>query len=122
MQYFFHSLIGRSANDALARAVVARLHELRGGNAIATPHDYGFVLTVAPTQRFAEEDLRTLLRVEDFETELERSLARSEMLKYHFRNAAQTGLRVYRNCFDQQSVANWPEHRGNFQRAPTIRT
>ena len=43
-----------------------------------------------------------MLRVEGFETELERSLARSEMLKYHFRNAAQTGLMVYRNFFDQQ--------------------
>jgi len=102
IHYFFHSLIGRAANDALARVVTLRLSHLHGGNALATPHDYGFVLTVAPTQRFAEEDLRTLLRIEDFETELERSLARSEMLKYHFRNAAQTGLMVYRNFFDQQ--------------------
>lgn len=101
IHYFFHSLIGRAANDALARVVTLRLSHLRGGNAVATPHDYGFVLTVAPTQRFAEGDLRTLLRVEDFETELERSLAQSEMLKYHFCNAAQTGLMVYRNFFDQ---------------------
>jgi ATP-dependent Lhr-like helicase len=102
IHYFFHSLIGRAANDALARVVTLRLSRLRGGNAVATPHDYGFVLTVAPTQRFAEEELRVLLRVEGFETELERSLAQSEMLKYHFRNAAQTGLMVYRNFFDQQ--------------------
>ena len=101
IHYFFHSLIGRAANDALARVVTLRLSHLRGGNALATPHDYGFVLTVAPTQRFEEEDLRTLLRIEGFETELEQSLARSEMLKYHFRNAAQTGLMVYRNFFDQ---------------------
>jgi ATP-dependent Lhr-like helicase len=102
IHYFFHSLIGRAANDALARVVTLRLSGLRGGNAVATPHDYGFVLTVAPQQKFAEEDLRTLLLVDDFETELERSLAQSEMLKYHFRNAAQTGLMVYRNFFDQQ--------------------
>lgn len=102
IHYFFHSLIGRAANDALARVVTFRLSRLHGGNAVATPHDYGFVLTVAPSQRFTEEDLRTLLRVEGFETELERSLAHSEMLKYHFRNAAQTGLMVYRNFFDQK--------------------
>lgn len=102
IHYFFHSLIGRAANDALARVVTLRLSRLRGGNAVATPHDYGFVLTVAPSQRFAEEELRTLLRIEGFETELERSLAQSEMLKYHFRNAAQTGLMVYRNFFDQK--------------------
>ena len=101
IHYFFHSLIGRAANDALARVVTLRLSQLRGGNAVATPHDYGFVLTVAPSQRFTEDELRTLLRIEGFETELERSLAQSEMLKFHFRNAAQTGLMVYRNFFDQ---------------------
>jgi ATP-dependent Lhr-like helicase len=101
IHYFFHSLIGRAANDALARVVTLRLSQLHGGNAVATPHDYGFVLTVAPSQRFTEDDLPKLLRIEGFETELERSLAQSEMLKYHFRNAAQTGLMVYRNFFDQ---------------------
>jgi ATP-dependent Lhr-like helicase len=100
--YFFHSLIGRAANDALSRVITLRLSRLRSGNAIATPHDYGFVLTVAPQQHFTEEELGELLRVEGFETELARSLAQSEMLKYHFRNAAQTGLMVYRNYFDQQ--------------------
>jgi len=102
IHYFFHSLIGRAANDALARVVTLRLSRLRGGNAVATPHDYGFVLTVTPEQRFVEAELRTLLASAEFETELERSLAQSEMLKYHFRNAAQTGLMVYRNSFDQQ--------------------
>ena len=100
--YFFHSLIGRAANDALARVVTLRLSGLRGGSAVATPHDYGFVLTVAPQQQFSETELPGLLRPDGFETELDRSLAQSEMLKYHFRNAAQTGLMVYRNFFDQQ--------------------
>jgi ATP-dependent Lhr-like helicase len=100
--YFFHSLIGRAANDALARVITYRLSKLRGGNAIATPHDYGFVLTVAARQHFSEADFPELLRVHRFDAELEASLAQSEMLKYHFRNAAQTGLMVYRNYFDQQ--------------------
>jgi ATP-dependent Lhr-like helicase len=100
--YFFHSLIGRAANDALARVITYRLSKLRGGNAIATPHDYGFVLTVAAQQHFTEADFPELLRVHRFDAELEASLAQSEMLKYHFRNAAQTGLMVYRNFFDQQ--------------------
>jgi ATP-dependent Lhr-like helicase len=100
--YFFHSLIGRAANDALARVITYRLSKLRGGNAIATPHDYGFVLTVAARQLFTEADFPELLRVHRFDAELEASLAQSEMLKYHFRNAAQTGLMVYRNFFDQR--------------------
>lgn len=100
--YFFHSLIGRAANDALARVVSLRLSRLRGGNALATPHDYGFVLSVTPKQHITEEDLRALFFPANFENELEESLARSEMMKYHFRNAAQTGLMVYRNFFDEQ--------------------
>lgn len=99
--YFFHSLIGRAANDALARVVSLRLSQLRGGNALATPHDYGFVLSVTPGQQITQSDLRGLLDPGDFEQELDAALAQSEMMKYHFRNAAQTGLMVYRNFFDQ---------------------
>ncbi len=100
--YFFHSLIGRAANDALARVVSLRLSRLRGGNALATPHDYGFVLTVTPSQHVLEADLRELFSPRGFELDLESSLAQSAMVKYHFRNAAQTGLMVYRNFFDEQ--------------------
>jgi ATP-dependent Lhr-like helicase len=35
----------------------------------------------------------------DFIAEFHKALAHSEMLKYHFRNAAQIGLMVYRNFF-----------------------
>jgi ATP-dependent Lhr-like helicase len=102
LHYFFHSLIGRAANDALARVITHRMSLARSGNAIATPHDYGFVLTVGRRQRFAEADLPALLRVEGFDEALDEGLRQSEMLKYHFRNAAQTGLMVYRNHFDRQ--------------------
>lgn len=100
--YFFHSLIGRAANDALSRVIALRLSRLRGGNAVATPDDYGFVLTVSAEQRFSAEDLPQLIRPENFAAELDESLLRSDLLKYHFRNAAQTGMMVYRNFFGEQ--------------------
>jgi ATP-dependent Lhr-like helicase len=100
--YLFHTLIGRAANDAIARVVTMRLSAKRGGNAIATPHDYGFVLTVDPHQTIEQEELAELLAPDGFEEILDAALAKSEMMKYHFRNAAQTGLMVYRNFFDQQ--------------------
>lgn len=100
--YFFHSLIGRAANDALARAIAQRLSRLRGGNAIATPDDYGFVLTVTPEQQFTVEELPGLLQIEGFAEDLHLSLNRSALMQYHFRNAAQTGLMVYRNYFGEQ--------------------
>jgi ATP-dependent Lhr-like helicase len=101
IHYFFHSLIGRASNDAVARIVTQRLSKLRGGNAVATPHDYGFVLTVEKRQRFTEQEIPALLNPEGCELALDESLRQSEMLKYHFRNAAQTGLMVYRNFFNQ---------------------
>jgi ATP-dependent Lhr-like helicase len=100
--YFFHSLIGRAANDALSRVVALRLSRLRGGNAVATPDDYGFVLTVAAHQHIEEVDLPGLLTSVGFEEELQESLNRSNLLKYYFRSAAQTGLMVYRNYFGEQ--------------------
>ncbi len=100
--YFFHSLIGRAANDALARVVSYRLSRLQGGNALATSHDYGFVLTLTPQQRFTAADVPELLRPQRFDDELHAALGESEMIKYHFRNAAQTGLMIYRNYFDQR--------------------
>jgi ATP-dependent Lhr-like helicase len=103
--YFVHSLIGRSANDALSRIVACRLGRLRGGNAIATPDDYGFVLTVSVDQRVEPGELRSLFVMEDWERDLKEGLRRSELLKYHFRNAAQTGMMIYRNYFgDRKSV------------------
>jgi ATP-dependent Lhr-like helicase len=100
--YFFHTLVGRAANEALSRVVALRLSRLRGGNAVATPDDYGFVLTVTPQQHFTSAELPALLAGENFARDLDESLSRSHLLKYHFRNAAQAGMMVYRNYFGEQ--------------------
>jgi ATP-dependent Lhr-like helicase len=100
--YFFHCLVGRPANEALSRVVALRLSRLRGGNAVATADDYGFVLSVTPQQIFAEPELGVLLSPERFAQDMDESLSRSDLLKYHFRNAAQTGMMVYRNYFGEQ--------------------
>lgn len=100
--YFFHSLIGRAANDALSRVVAARLSRRLGGNAIATPDDYGFVLTVTDAQRLDPAHLADLLAPDGFAEDLGAALTQSILLKHHFRNAAQTGLMVYRNHFGEQ--------------------
>jgi ATP-dependent Lhr-like helicase len=46
LHYFFHSLIGRAANDALSRIIAERIKDARGGNALTTIDDYGFLLTL----------------------------------------------------------------------------
>jgi ATP-dependent helicase Lhr and Lhr-like helicase len=100
--YFFHSLIGRAANDALSRVVALRFSRAAGGNAMATPDDYGFTLSVDDERVLTSAHLPALLTADGFEAELAGSLAQSDLLKYHFRNAAQTGLMVYRNYFGEQ--------------------
>ncbi len=43
-----------------------------------------------------------MLSPDNFAEDLHEALSRSELLKYHFRNAAQTGLMVYRNFFGER--------------------
>ena len=50
VHFFFHSLIGRSANDALSRIVALRVKQAVGGNAMVTIDDYGFLLTLKAFQ------------------------------------------------------------------------
>ena len=99
--YFFHCLVGRAANEALSRALALRLSRLRGGNAVATPDDYGFVLTVRPEQVVTEQDLPALLAPEGFANDLDAALT-VQFAEVPFRNAAQTGMMVYRNFFGEQ--------------------
>jgi len=100
--YFFHALVGRAANDALSRVVGLRLGRLRGCDAVANADDYGFVITVADPHRIVPEDFPALLSPDGFEADFLASLEGSDLLKYHFRAAAQTGLMVYRNYFGEQ--------------------
>ena len=99
---FFHSLIGRSANDALSRVIALRLARRGGGNSVAAADDYGFVLTCGAETVFDHETLSALFSPEQFRADIEESIEGSDLLKYHFRNAAQTGLMVYRNYFGEQ--------------------
>jgi ATP-dependent Lhr-like helicase len=103
--YFFHALIGRAANDALSRVVALRLSRQIGGNSVATADDYGFVLSLGSGQSLDAGLLPALFSSENFSVDLDESLGRSHLLKHHFRNAAQTGLMVYRNYFGQAKAA-----------------
>lgn len=103
---FFHTLIGRSANDALSRLVAQRLSELRGGNALVTIDDYGFMLTVKPFQALDSADAwRPLFARSGAEDALRRALAESNLVKWQFRGVAQTGLMVPRRVRGEERGA-----------------
>ena len=97
LHYFFHSLIGRSANDALSRIVAWRVKNRIGGNALVTIDDYGFLLTLRPFQEMPLEEWRLCFERGRAEEDLQRALRRSELVKWQFRGVVQTGLMVPRN-------------------------
>lgn len=96
--YFFHALIGRSANDALSRIVAWRVKNRLGGNALVTIDDYGFLLTLRPFQEMPLEDWRLCFEYDGAEEDLHLALRGSELVKWQFRGVAQTGLMVPRNA------------------------
>ena len=95
--YFFHALIGRSANDALSRIVAWRMKNRSGGNALVTLDDSGFLLTLRQFQELTLEDWRVCFEREGAEEDLRLALRGSELVKWQFRGVAQTGLMVPRN-------------------------
>jgi ATP-dependent Lhr-like helicase len=100
--YFFHSLIGRSANDALSRIVALRVKNRIGGNALVTIDDYGFLLTLRRFQEMPLTELRECFIHENAERDLSTALRGSELVKWQFRGVAQTGLMVPRNLPGKQ--------------------
>jgi ATP-dependent Lhr-like helicase len=105
LHYFFHALIGRSANDALSRIVARRVHEAKGGNALATIDDYGFMLTLRPFQALAPEEWPALFRRQGAEDALRTALVDSNLVKWQFRGVSQTGLMVPRRVHGQERGA-----------------
>lgn len=97
VHFFFHSLIGRSANDALSRIVAQRVKQAVGGNAMVTIDDYGFLLTLKSFQDLESEAWRELFHLNAAEADMRAALESSELVKWNFRGVAQTGLMVPRN-------------------------
>lgn len=105
VHYFFHALIGRSANDALSRIIAQRVHALKGGNALTTIDDYGFLLTVKPFQAMSATEWRSLFCREGAEDALRAALEESNLVKWQFRGVAQTGLMVPRRVRGEERGA-----------------
>lgn len=105
IHYFFHSLIGRSANDAISRIVAQRVQDTKGGNALVTIDDYGFLLTVKPFQAMTLAEWRPLFRRAGAEESLRTALAESNLVKWQFRGVAQTGLMVPRRVHGEERGA-----------------
>ena len=100
--FFFHSLIGRSANDALSRIIAWRVKERKGGNALVTIDDYGFLMSLRDFQAMPLEEWKELFSPVNAEEDLHVALAPSQLVKWQFRSVAQTGLMVPRQQFGRE--------------------
>lgn len=95
-RYFFHTLIGRRANDALSRAFAYLVSKRKGTNVGIAINDNGFALLLPPEVRLSEEEILELFRVEDLRGVLKNALENTELLKRRFRHVANRGLLILR--------------------------
>ncbi|MEM7696855.1 MAG: DEAD/DEAH box helicase, partial [Verrucomicrobiota bacterium] len=97
IHYFFHSLIGRSANDALSRILSHRVKQAVGGNTLVTLDDYGFLMSLKSFQEMGVAEWRELFHPKNAGSDLQAALKDSQLVKWQFGGIAQTGLMIPRN-------------------------
>jgi ATP-dependent Lhr-like helicase len=96
-EYYGHTPLNRSDNDALMRVAVFRLMHRHGRRALSLVTDLGFLLVLLGEEQITAAHWRTLLAAERFEEDLAVALDGSEVLRAQFQCVAQTGLLVPRN-------------------------
>jgi ATP-dependent Lhr-like helicase len=111
---YVHTPLNRAGNDALARVVAFRLARRRGWTVTSLVADLGFALFLPGGAELMAEDLRRLLSVQAFDTDLSKAVGESATLRERFRRVALTGLMLLRNPLGgRQKVGgdNWAERR-----------
>ncbi len=95
-KYFFHTLIGRRANDALSRAFAHTVSKWKRCNVGMAISDNGFVLILPPEKRLEEREIKALFEIEGLTRVLKDALESTELLKRRFRHVANRGLLILR--------------------------
>ena len=95
-KYFFHTLIGRRANEALSRAFAYLISKKKRTNVGIAISDNGFMLILPKEKPLSEEEIKELFQVEDLRETLKRALDNTELLKRRFRHVANRGLLILR--------------------------
>jgi len=95
-KYFFHTLIGRRANDALSRVFAYTVSRWKKCNVGIAINDNGFALLLPPEKRLSEGEIRALFEINDLRETLKKALDNTELLKRRFRHVANRGLLILR--------------------------
>jgi len=96
VKYFFHTLIGRRANEAISRAFAYVISKKKKTNVGIAISDNGFMLILPKEKILNKEEIRELFQIEDLRETLKRALDNTELLKRRFRHVANRGLLILR--------------------------
>ncbi|WP_290623278.1 MULTISPECIES: ATP-dependent helicase [unclassified Archaeoglobus] len=100
--YFFHTLVGRRANSAIARVFAYRAGLIKNCNVQMGVNDNGFALILPPNRRLSDAEIESLFMLPNFEDHLRRALDRTEILRRRFRHVAVRSLMVLRNYMGRE--------------------
>ncbi len=100
--YFFHTLIGRRANSAIARVFAYRVGLMKDCNVQMAVNDNGFALILPSYKRLSDAEIEALFMLPEFEEHLKRSLDRTEMLRRRFRHVAVRSFMVLKNYLGRE--------------------
>lgn len=100
--YFFHTLIGRRANNAMARVFAYRAGLIKNCNVQVSINDNGFLLILPAGNRLNDAEIESLFVIPEFENHLKKALDRTEILRRRFRHVAVRSLMVLRNYMGRE--------------------
>lgn len=109
IDYYLHTPLNRSANDALARVLVWRLARTRGWSLTSLVADLGLGMLCRSQAPLSPSDWTALLASEAFEADLDQALAESPALRERFQRVATTGLMVLRNPLGRKRRVGGPD-------------
>ncbi|KAA0004547.1 MAG: ATP-dependent helicase [Thermoplasmata archaeon] len=94
----FHTLVGRKANDAIARVFAYRLSKMKGLNVKLAINDNGFDMMYSSKKRDVEnEEILSLFSSHNLRAHLKDALGNTEMLKRRFRHVATRSFMILKN-------------------------
>ena len=108
----FHFPFGRRVNDALSRAYAHRLTGMLGANVSVTISDDSFMLGCPRT--FDLDKLPGLIKANELETVLRKSLKDSEIFKLRFRHTAARSFMILRNYMGRPISVNRQQIRSTY--------
>ena len=96
--YIFHTLAGRKANEAIARAFGYLISKSKRTNVRITFNDYGVMITLDRFKKLGESNIKELISLdeEEFENYIKEALEGSELFRRKFRQVAVRGLAILR--------------------------